>query len=369
MGQDMTNHDGGQRDERLLQRIGEPRESVTHWGISRLNGAKWERLDYPDDLGMTPKEWPIEELSLDVIKARWASGEFKVHWFELDPQNDDVSQRRRSGGHSSSFKVLPEPTVTIPRAAAAPSSAAAPLPPLPPGADMSSALDFATRLLDMADRRAAQQFDAVARLTGIGPQQSPHASDPAVAELRAEIARFKAEAEARAAREEADRRHRTEIARLERERDEARRAAEEEPDEPAIVAEDGAGFVAQIGAGIGNAIIEAAKKNPELVMGVLGNVLAPMLAKMQNAEAPPPTGVPAPRQVPAPAAPVGPEPMTSNGMPSVPMSKPPVASAAPAAVAAVETTKTGVPITRAANGAPKPSPPAVIDTTGETVQQ
>lgn len=357
-------------DDPLFKVIPIPRAEVTHWGISRMVAGKWDRLEFADDAGLTPKEWPIDQLTYETIKARWASGEFKLHYFENEPEHADPHERRRSGGHSAVFKVQPETATRVPtphtsHAAAGP----------PTGVGMGEAFAFAMQLVELSERRAQSQIEATLRMAGVGTQAQPTAALEAVAEMRAEMARMKAEAEALRLRDEADRRHRTEIARLERERDDARREADEEDDEPSIVAPDGAGFLAQIGAGIANAMVEAAKKNPELVMGVLGSVAAPIIAKMGGAAAeaatqaptPPPTGNAPPRQV-APAPAVA-EPVTLNGMCSTPMSPsaPTVeTSSAPAAVAAVEKTRSGVLIQRApkmngTNGA-APSPvPAVID--------
>lgn len=352
-------------DDPLFAAIGNPRDEVTHWGISRLDKGKPERLHCQNDVGLSQKEWGIEELTYETIKARWASGEYKLHFFVSDPDNEDPHKRYRSCGHSRLFKVAPEASSAI----RPPLSAG--LPTAPAGADMGNTLDFAMRLIEMVERRTATQLEAATRLASAQTAAPPPSGE--VAELRAAVERLRAEAEARQQREETERRHRAELQRLERERDEARRELEEEDDEPAIVAPEGSGFVGQLGAGIASAIVEAAKKNPELVMGVLGNVIGPILAKVQGVQEPQPQ--PQPKQIEAPQPQPQPQPQPtapssgflSNAMPSVPMDPPP--AVVPAVAAVAETTKGGVPITRAgkANGAPKATP-AVIDTTAEEIR-
>lgn len=354
-------------DETTASAVGTPPERTTHWSIARIENGKPKKLDYPNSIGVRVTEWPLEELTIANVRERWGAGTFKCSWMINDPSAEEPGDKRRPNGHGPPFSLDPEAV----REVRAPYAQPIPAAPPPAGDGMASAFEFATRLMDMADRRAQTQFQGLVELAGLRQSTAQPASAPSseIAEMRAELARMRAEAEARTAREEAERRHREQIARLERERDEARREAEEEPEEPAIVAPEGAGFIGQIGAGIASAIVEAAKKNPELVMNVIGAAAAPMIAKMVAAQQPseaPATGVPAPAQVAAPVVTHAPaaEPATA-AWPSVPMAPAPAPSAAPASVEVIGKTKGNIPVTSHTNGAQAPKPaPAVIDVAG-----
>ena len=116
--------------------LGNPGDRVTHWGISRVVGKKrdghgnskpvCERITHPRSDGVKIREWPIEELTLEIVRDRWGAGEYRCHWFEVDSENEDNELRRKPAGHGNYFELVPVETEDDDDA-----PAAAPLPPMP----------------------------------------------------------------------------------------------------------------------------------------------------------------------------------------------------------------------------------------------
>lgn len=290
-------------DERLVSVVGTPGEEVTHWGISKIEKGKQQRLDFPNSDGVRLKEWPLELLTLDTIRSQWGAGEFRCHWLILDSDNVNPEHRRRSGGQGPIFGLEPEQV-----AAVAPAPSPFPL-PVAPGSDMSAALSFATALMQMGDQRANQTLEAVTRMAGV--RGATGATDEGTAQLRAELARMQARLEADEKRRELEDRHREEVRRLERERDEAVRRAEDSGRDEAPFTPD-MPIVDQLAtAGLN---ILAAK--PDLAAAIFGPVLEGIMGKLTGKSsappAPPPPAPPRPRVVVVDAAPPAPPPAPST---------------------------------------------------------
>lgn len=332
-------------DDRLCKVVGNPNEKVTHWGISRVKlGGKLERLDHPAEGGVRVREWPLAELALDEVRARWGAGSYKIHW--LIPDADDPQQR--SGGHGPLFTLDPElsthvapppPAPTMP--AAAPVAIAAPS----NGLTADSLLTVVTTMMQLSDKRAEATINAITALASA--QRAPERSagpDVAVlnemAALRAELAATNARTEAAAQRAELEAKHREEVARLQREVEDAKRRADEAEREaeretkPAI--EPGQPIMTQLGFGAANALMQKPEIAAALiekaapVLGALFGVGAPAASPPPPASGPAPSnGVPAPKVMPAappvvraaapvvkPAAPI--DPATSSWQPIAP---------------------------------------------------
>lgn len=305
-------------DERLCKVVGNPHDKVTHWGISRVRGGKAERLDHPasdgDALaGVRVREWPIEQLSLDEVRARWGSGSYKIHW--LCPHAEDAQQR--SGGHGPLFTLDPEVATHV----AAAVTAAPPMPVATPannGVTADSLLSVVTTMMELSDRRAASTIEAITRLAA--PQGAPAPNSAMLDEmskLRAELAATNARVEAdrerraleerfREDKERMQREAREATEKLQRELDEAKRRAddaERDADRPATI-EPGQPIMSQLGYGAANALMQ----KPELA-GALIEKAGPLLSALFGgggavpappASGPPATGIPAPKAVGAP---------------------------------------------------------------------
>ena len=286
-------------DERTVKVVGEPNEHVTHWAMSRnRKDGGWLRLDYPDGDGVRIRVWPLSELTIDEVRRRWGPGEYRAHWLQVDPEAEQ-GKRNISAGHGTPFALdpiaEPEPPPPPPAAPAMPIG----------GGDMAAAFQFALQLSQMTQRDADRQLQSLLALSGLGRPTAPaDAVPPIVAEMRAEIAQMRAEAAARADREEIERQHR-EALEIERRRadDAERRAREAEtstPDEPTFDFENSGSIWEAVGQGL----IRAAAKNPEQTAAIL----LPIAARFLPAMPPPPVPQPSQPPPPRPAAPLPPPP-------------------------------------------------------------
>jgi hypothetical protein len=107
-------------DPSLTRVVGIPNDAVNTWGIGRKERGKWERLYYPDASGTHIKEWPLSELSLDTVRDRWGSGEFRVYWFGHYPEAETAEERWVNGGSGTAFVLEAAPPTRIGAPAAAP---------------------------------------------------------------------------------------------------------------------------------------------------------------------------------------------------------------------------------------------------------
>ena len=299
------------------ERLGNPAEDVTHWGLMRVTGytrptnggarrANLERLDYPDAEGVRIDEWPLDTLSIDVVRERWGAGTFRCVFLVLDPENEEPSKRRRSAGNGPFFTLAELAEEDAPPPAPPP-----PAVPVPSGAGVSDMLQFARAIFEMSQVMAQRPAAPVA------------APDTATAELRAELARMQARLDAEAAQREAEERHRAELAERDRriaelERERERAELEADRDEPRPMFEAGTPLTEQIGPILANAVATIALKNPELAMQ--------MAEKALDRFKPAPPSAPPPPPAPAPAAP---PPMAPRAHVRVVQAPPPAAAQKP----------------------------------------
>jgi len=253
------------------------------------------------------KVWPMSELSLGEVRRRWGPGEYKVQWLAQDPDAPDA--KFAPAGQSAPFILDPLAAELPPDA---PPAAGPAVPPMGPAGDMAAAFQFALRLSEMTRGEADRQLQTLISLAGIQrPQGGPAGVDPEVAAVRAELAQMRAEATARAEREEIERRHREALETERRRADDAERRAREaetrqSAEEPAssFDFEGGGSFWESIGQGL----IRAAARNPEQTAAILLPIAARLLPSMP----PPPQAVPAapppPAQAPPPAFRAAPPP-------------------------------------------------------------
>jgi len=208
--------------------LGTPGEDVTHWGIMRRTRKNWDRLDHPNADGVRLMLWPLADLSVAEVRRRWGAGEYRVFWMHVDPE---AEVRQKAAGNGIPFKL--DPVEVEPPEALAP-------PPVPISAasgDASAApLDFALRLMQMADARSEAQLRGMAQLVGISPTRPGDiggAGTSEVSEMRAELAAMRAQMAADARQREIEDRHRAELDRRDREIADLRRQVEDlETDEP-----------------------------------------------------------------------------------------------------------------------------------------
>ncbi len=131
--------------------IGFPNERVNAWGIARFVDGKWVRQTFADESGAHVRDWPLEELSLEEVRARWGAGEFRVMWFVHDPANEDASKHFRALGHGKPFRLEEEPPTRVQARAAAAA----------PGASLfGPEFERAMALVQMGDERASRQLTA-----------------------------------------------------------------------------------------------------------------------------------------------------------------------------------------------------------------
>ncbi len=289
-------------DERLTAVVGVPNDNVTHWGISRVETvrrrAEYERLTSPNEDKVRTREWPLDELTLDVVRARWGSGSFRIHWFVNTPDHEDPAQRHISGGQGLIFVLDPIDEVAPEPLPAAPAGLPA------GGGDLGAAFAFASQLMAMSDQRASQMLSAVSTMGRAGGGGD--------SDLAARLAGLEARIAADAERRTLEDAHRAELARRDEEARELRRRIEELEDDD----DDGGGpGIFQPGQplleSIGYAILNAAAKNPDMAMKVAGPLVERVMGAQQAASAPaahisvrpPPPPPPPPVIMAAPPAP------------------------------------------------------------------
>lgn len=230
------------------------------------------RLEYGNDAGVRIREWPIDELSIENIRARWGSGEFKVHWFSHDPENEDPNERRRPQGHGPNFTLEPEtPAASV----AAPAGMT-----IPNGGAGDVALhmmNFAMSFAKLQNQQTAEQISTLMNLRGAAG--APAAAAPP--EMNAELLRLMVKDAARDAADAVAAKYEAQIAELKKKLEEAE---EDDDDESAPLFTPGAPLLEQIGYGI----LNAAAKNPDLVSTVLAPVLSRFLPAGAPQSAPPP---------------------------------------------------------------------------------
>lgn len=281
--------------------LGIPKDDVTHWGISAVTGWRrnekqrrvpsYERLTHPRADGTHLNEWPMSDCQLEIIRERWGTGEFRVHWLINDEEAADPADRRRSAGNGNIFKLdaAPEPeeaVVVLPPPAAF-QQAADP---------MRSAFDFAKDLMGLADGRTRTMLDS---MNAARPQ-----GDGSNAQVLAEIAGLRAKIEADAAQRLIEDRHRAELAEKDRKIAELERAKEKAEAEAEKAGESvpgldpDMGILEQLPVLAINGVMNLAKTHPDIAMSFVEKA-AEFWEKRKSPvsrETPPPTGTP-----PAPA--------------------------------------------------------------------
>lgn len=273
--------------------LGSPNAEATHWTISRMVNGKPQRLDHPDDAGVRVREWPIPQLSIAVVRERWGAGTYKCHYHRIDPDAEEAIDRRRPLNAGPVFTLDPEPsavTVKAPPAAVA-----------PPMGDMSSALQFATALMQMSDQRSQATIQAVSQLAGVSRGSSDGGN--VNADMLAKIAALEAKIDADRREREIQEAHRAELAAKDAEIAELRRRAEDaerdggDEDGPATPAfQPGMPFLEQVGF----ALLNAAVSKPDLAAAVLAPIVEKFVGNKQETapdSAPQPVVRTAPRRI------------------------------------------------------------------------
>jgi hypothetical protein len=284
-------------DPNLTAVVGTPNDHVTHWGITRKytdgrGREKWEHLEAPDASGVYLKRWPLESLNLAMVQKTWGAGEYRVHWMTLDPENPEPSQRTMSQGNGSPFRVeSPAPEEPAPSLAASPAPAA----PLstPAGSDP---LSFALHFAEMQDRRLMQTLTSLRAAAPGLAHAGGAAGDPAVADLRAELAGMRARMEADAERRKLEDEYRAKLAEKEREIERLRARRDREDDEGPF--EPGAPILEQLAP----LVLNWAAKNVDAAAKLLPLIMGTAAGEAPSSPAP---ALPAPaRPAAAPARPV-----------------------------------------------------------------
>lgn len=295
--------------------IGAPNDRVTHWGISRIMGYKrsatgkrspvYERETAPRGDGVRINEWPIEECTLETVREKWGTGEFRCHWFILDPEHEDPKQRRIGAGNGLIFELDEVGEIATSETVEAVHGPAAPPPFLQQPDPMSSGLQFTERFLGMIDRRTEKELE-VLRARGVGD----HSQSGGNADILAHIARLEAKMEADRIQREIEDRHRAELAQKDKEIDDLKRA-KEKAEEDAAKGGDGPAFDPelsmwdQLPAVAINGVLGLAKTNPDIATALMekGYELFERFQARKSPPAPPPAAVPAAMAGGAPARP------------------------------------------------------------------
>lgn len=232
-----------------------------------VNG-KPQRLDHPDDAGVRVREWPIPQLSIATVRERWGAGTYKCHYHRIDPDAEEAIDRRRPLNAGPVFTLDPEPSAVTVKA---PVSAA------PQMGDMSSALQFATALMQMSDQRSQATIQAVSQLAGVSRVAGGSEGGSVNADMLAKIAALEAKIDADRREREIQEAHRVElaardaeIAELRRRAEDAERDAGEGDDGPeAPTFQPGMPLLEQIGF----ALLNAAVSKPDLAAAVLAPIV------------------------------------------------------------------------------------------------
>lgn len=300
--------------------LGTPGEDVTHWGIARRAGGKWVMLDFPDDMGTRLKHWPLSTCSVDVIRERWGSGEFRVVWLVLDPDHPQPEQRQRSGGNGRQF-VLDSMPAPVHVAAPAVATRA------------PSGFEEAAAIMRFADDRTASQLAMVATLAQTFAGANAGRGGLGAAELELILTRQTAQFQALVSG--LDARHAETTAALRSEIAASRGAARDDREDRGPAAfEPGDSLWDSVKAALANAalsnpgkVLEAVTAIPKILEGVTGTLNAANAAKVAAANPSPPEA-PRPRLVRA-APPPSPSPPPGPGLNGYVGEAPPPAPATP----------------------------------------
>lgn len=139
--------------------LGEVPARATYWGIRRQSmGGRWEVLSWgaPGE-DAEVREWPITDLSVKTIQARWGAGTYQVQW--LQP----------SGAGGRKHLTYGRPAVV--RAAVAVPDVVAPAPGVAPASPFGPEFTHAMQIMGVIKQSAAsdlQNIRAMADLMGGG---------------------------------------------------------------------------------------------------------------------------------------------------------------------------------------------------------
>lgn len=139
--------------------FGVPHPKVNAFSVSRRERGRWIRMIWDGGNGIGEKEWPLADLSPDLVRTRWGEGEYRCTWFTHDPEHRDPAARWTSEGHGKPFVIRPLPAAAPP-----------PPPPAPPPADPYSALPGfgqAMAFMNLIDQRTTSQMAGMAQFAQI----------------------------------------------------------------------------------------------------------------------------------------------------------------------------------------------------------
>ena len=132
--------------------FGVPPPGTTTWMMTRrplgMHGkGGWQKCSSADESGTHVREWPLSELTPDVVRSRWGAGEYRVGWLAIDPETG-----AREGKGSGPAVILEPEAVATPVRPTAPAA-----PPPPPFGNPSAPMnDFerAIQVMTVLDQRA-----------------------------------------------------------------------------------------------------------------------------------------------------------------------------------------------------------------------
>ena len=253
-------------------RFGSPSDDTVFWQIHRVGAADSPPLGHPDADGVVCTRFPLADLSMQLIRERWGNGRYFVRWYSA--AGTGTTARSKSPEFELASVATDEPVQGPPTD------------------------DFARfqAMQREADSRAKAEMDRVLAmaqaLAGQHPQTvaaAPRVESDEVRQLREELAVMR---QKEAVRSEVDRvlaSQREERERFERRIAELERERERDDDGPAFDAESP--IVGQVV----NFAVNAAMKNPDMIMGLIGT----FMQKLSEAKQAAPTLNPAPAPTPA----------------------------------------------------------------------
>ena len=126
--------------------------SVTHWAIKRQTPmGQWEPLSFVTPDGQVEvREFPIAELSVDIVRQRWGAGTYRVSWRDQAPNGGLVA--RGSG------RIFTVPAAPVAAPQIAPSMTNDALP---------SGFASAIAIMNVIESKAANQIAAMGQLAAM----------------------------------------------------------------------------------------------------------------------------------------------------------------------------------------------------------
>jgi hypothetical protein len=136
--------------------FGPRRADATHWRCKRIEGDRRQTLLFWGDNDVEESEWPIDTLSLEIIRDRWGGGRYIVEFYGTNGAGARVQRGKSSIVHLREI----EQVIDVPNAQPAAKSSAM-VPALPAGGDLQTVISLLAFLEDRNEKsRAAAAADA-----------------------------------------------------------------------------------------------------------------------------------------------------------------------------------------------------------------